>query len=250
MFSKFKKWLNYDRLALGTATQWDEWESEYQKQAPVRYWITHTMPDVCWRPLVWRYTAVKDWIRYRTKRYHIVDTGLKPGYYDTDMLILHANFNLLKKFVEVEKASLYRWCHSSEEKPSTLQKLTRRRRKINPLDGIKYLEWETTLDAPEDPSEANPSQAASAREILELYTWWEIVRPAREELLPPEEPCDGDDRRSILYRMSDHHRQKYPDYHAAFRQWSNDHSKQEEEWNNEDTEMLIRLIKLRKSLWT
>ena len=44
-------------------------------------------------------------IAYRTyDKYQVVDTKLKPGYYDKDTLILHANFALLVDFVEVELA--------------------------------------------------------------------------------------------------------------------------------------------------
>jgi len=43
------------------------------------------------------------WIRYRTfSRYHIVNTGLSPRYYDVDELMFHACFSLLGRFVEGE----------------------------------------------------------------------------------------------------------------------------------------------------
>lgn len=249
MLSKFKKWLNFDRLRMGTADEWHEWEQEFIKQAPIRYWITRKLPYLTWYPVKWKYEAVQDWLRYRVnRRYHIVDTGLNPGYYDTDTLILHTNFNLLKKFVEVEKASMYRFCHESgEEAQSSLNKLLGRRRVINPLNGIKYLEWEATLDT--DEQEPNPHQAAVAREVIELYTWWVFDRPAREELeSPPEPECDNN--RSFMHRMTDAYRKKHPEYYADFQQWCKDHREQEERWEEEDTEMLIRLVKIRKSLWT
>lgn len=250
MFSRFIKWLNFDRLKLGTADQWDEWETEYQKQAPTRYWLTHRLPYLTWYPVKWKYDTVRDWVRYRVRPYHIVNTGLPPQYYDTDTIILHANFNLLKDFVEKEKASMHRWCTPDAKLKSSIS-LPPKRDKINPLDGIKYLEWETTLDAPEDPADANPSQAEAAREILELYTWWVFDRPSRTEIEPPEQPeQEGKNTLSFMHRFSAEYRKKYPEYHAAFTQWSIDRSKQENEWDEEDTEMLIRLIKIRKSLWT
>lgn len=36
-------------------------------------------------------------------RYHVVKTGLKPGYYDPDVRILYSNMNLMKEFVEITK---------------------------------------------------------------------------------------------------------------------------------------------------
>jgi len=249
MFSRFTKWLNFDRLKLGTADQWNEWETEYQKQAPIRYWLTHKLPHLTWYPIKWKYDKVRDWVRYRIRPYHIIDTGLPPRYYDTDTLLLHANFNLLKDFVEKEKAHMYFWTTAEARQETRLGRLVRRK-KPSPMDGIKYLEWETTLDAPEDPSDANPTQAATARETLELYTWWVFDRPNRAELTAPEAPEDDDSGRSIMYRMSDVYRKKHPEYYAAFQKWCTDHSKQEQDWDDEDTEMLIRLIKIRKSLWT
>jgi hypothetical protein len=43
------------------------------------------------------------WIKYRTtERYHIVDTKLKPAYYDVDTRLTDACFSLLIDFVEKE----------------------------------------------------------------------------------------------------------------------------------------------------
>jgi hypothetical protein len=46
------------------------------------------------------------WIKHRIDprhRYHVIKTGLKPGYYDIDHLLLHGCFSLLVRFVEEEK---------------------------------------------------------------------------------------------------------------------------------------------------
>ncbi len=53
----------------------------------------------------WRlFHDIVSWIQYRTtERHHVVHTGLRPGYYDADYLLLHASFRLLKDFVEKEK---------------------------------------------------------------------------------------------------------------------------------------------------
>jgi hypothetical protein len=250
MFCKFNEWFNFNRLKLGSADEWAEWDDNFRKKAPIRHWLTHRLPYLTWYPVKWKYDVARDWVRYRRKKYHIIDTGLTPGYYDKDTLLLHANFSLLKNFVEIEKASMHRWSHASTEK-ETLLGFIPKRKKIDPLNGIKYLEWETTLDVPDEDGNSNPEQAAHAREILELYTWWVFDRPNRVELESPEAPADDvEHTRSFMYRMSTAYREKYPEYHAAFSQWCVAHSKQEEDWAEEDTEMLIRLIKVRKSLWT
>lgn len=49
------------------------------------------------------YYKIKYWIIYRTTdQYHIIRTGLKPGYYDVDYRLVHGMFNLLVEFVEKE----------------------------------------------------------------------------------------------------------------------------------------------------
>jgi hypothetical protein len=50
-----------------------------------------------------RLLDAKYWVAYRTwDRYHIVDTGLEPRYYDIDEVMFHACFALLGRFVELE----------------------------------------------------------------------------------------------------------------------------------------------------
>lgn len=49
----------------------------------------------------WRISSVRDWVRCRTtRRRHIIKTGLKPGYYDEDTLILHGSMALLERYVD------------------------------------------------------------------------------------------------------------------------------------------------------
>ena len=50
---------------------------------------------------------VKYWVLNRTtRRFHIVKTGLKPGYHDTDTRMLYACFSLLSDFVELERGGV------------------------------------------------------------------------------------------------------------------------------------------------
>ena len=88
-----------------TWQEWDEWEAEARVSSPIRYWLTETVPTFFGR-LRYKCHNALWWVRHRIDprhRYHVVHTGLKPGYYDKDYLILHSCFNLLKDYVEVEK---------------------------------------------------------------------------------------------------------------------------------------------------
>jgi hypothetical protein len=46
--------------------------------------------------------GILDWIRYRTyDRYHVLHIkSLKPGYHDEDVILLHAAFEILERFVQ------------------------------------------------------------------------------------------------------------------------------------------------------
>jgi hypothetical protein len=56
---------------------------------------------------IWGVRQLEDFIwaiHYRTyEKYHVVKTDLKPGYYDIDTRLVHANFSLLCEYVEKEK---------------------------------------------------------------------------------------------------------------------------------------------------
>ncbi len=177
---------------------------------------------------------IVDWIRYRTtRRYHIVDTKLEPGYHELDTKILHANFEMLVDFVEIEKAWLNIW--SDRSKYNNLSWFTRKFKKFrSPEDGIDYLNWEIT--------ETHEAQAKSAQEVLELYFWWKKIRPERKD---PFELSQFDkyfpETLSIVLSNTITDEQK--SCLALI-------SKIEQEQYNEDTDMLVRLIKIRNSLWT
>lgn len=225
---------------------WKLFNIEYKRVAPIRYWVMHDFRRKFILPFKWKYDNICDWIRYRTyDRYHIVSTGLAPGYYDKDTLMLNVNFNLLKDFVEVECARREYW--NGDNRASWFAKympfyniLVQFRR---PDLGIKLLEWETTLDDPSlPPNEQCPHQAVHAREVLSLYKWWVNERPARIAISPSSvlpagfDPFDLHDRNSPQGKLYDEQMKK------SF--------KQDAKWDKEDTHNLIRLMKIRKGLWT
>ncbi len=186
-----------------------------------------------------KYLFTLNWLRYRTtRRYHIVDTYLQPGYYDADERILNSNFSILVDFIEIEKAWMNTWSDRSKYcKLSWFDKKFRRFR--SPEDGISYLNWEI------EHTEAN--QAKAAKEMMDLYTWWKVTRPNREypfvvsgyyDLFPDNSESDNFfDRSNILSSKK---------AKAVFKKIR----KIEDGYDKEDENMLIRLMKVRKSMWT
>lgn len=252
IFKKISRWMDYNPPGALTSKGWRLFKKEFKEKAPIRYWIKNDFKYKVIMSFVWKYKSAKDWIRYRTyDRYHIVDTGLKPGYQDSASQMFHASFTVLKDFVEVELA----WCryHWSDERKtaSFWEKHLPFYRMFNPFRsrklGLDYLNWASTLDDPSlPPNERCDHQAISSREIRELYLWWTDIRPNRKLKETPGYDNQGLGILSVLDDDFDKDAKDFVDYSKIFEE----NSKLEEEWQEEDTEMFIRLVKVRGHMWT
>lgn len=232
---------------------------------------------------------VERFIAYRTyDKYHVVKTDLSPGYYDKDTILLHSVFALLVDFVEVEYASstvgsnFSKWLDKFEKYPLVEKFLLyaipnfliykvfgNPERKSRRQLGEEHLNWIINLKpSPEDYLDASYTDSFNAfgREVLELYTWWKDIRPNR--------PDDMD--ASGLSEFYDKMRDKYgstnrnvPEYDESgkikwYRMESNLNEEEEKEYrdlinksmeieksyDDEDTRNLIRVMNIRKQLWT
>jgi hypothetical protein len=249
MFRKFIDWLEFHPP---TALSWDGWtdfNKEFREKAPIRYFLV----KVLWaraRRIAYLFTEAQRWVEYRTvRRYHVLDTGLPPGWHDVPEKMLHVNFNMLVDYVEQECA----WIHIAfdEEKRKEVlgwryhaPRFFRRNWRNKEL-GIQHLEWEMTLDDPDLPVyDQSPHQAAKARKVMMLYRWWTEERPLREELEYPLEDSPG------LETLSQRWKSANPEKDAALTDWSKEFHALEEAWKAEDNAMLIELVKVRHGLWT
>lgn len=186
--------------------------------------------------------GVERWIAHRTyDKYHIVKTDLQPGYYDIDTRILHSNFTLLTDFVEIEKASLQYFFASHERTKKfgsrvKFENLTKAQKREL---GLQYLDWEiNNTDEPLFPER----QRESAKEIKELYLWWNDVRPSR---IDPYDKYEEELSKfsGSLETMPGKNKKKMLALYKKI-------GKLEDQYEKEDETMLIRLMKVRKSLWT
>lgn len=197
-----------------------------------------------WAIFTNRLSDIERWIAYRTyDKYHIIKTDLSPDYYDADTRILHSNFNILTDFVENEKGSL-EFFYGSFERPK--KKWYERRVKYDSLSrkekrtlGMKFLDWEINNDEQYFPKH----QRSSAKEMKELYIWWNDERPKRVD--PYDFYKDELDKYSQLplRDMPDELKKKLSPIYTKI-------NKMEEKYDKEDEKMLIRLMKIRKHLWT
>ena len=183
-----------------------------------------------------KYKNIVDWCRYRTlRKYHIVDTKLEPGYHESDTLVMHSVFSILVDFVEMQKAWMYVITEEYDDVYSKLSWFERDFRKFRSVQyGIAYLNWEIT--------ETSGRQSEAAQEILDLYTWWTLTRPQRVDPFAIYH-IDTFAIDSLISKKSEEELKKVSAQYKNIQ-------KLEDKYEKEDEKMMIRLIKVRKSLWT
>ena len=219
-----------------TGEDWHDWRIEMRENYPIRYFLNEEFASTFIWPWKFPLERARDWVRYRTtRRHHIVKTGQEPGYMDSGDQMFYASFKLLKEFVEVEKAHMWKWCEGDSD--------------LKGADaGVAYLKWEMGLG-----KEGGLNQAENAKEIYELYNWWMHERPNRND--PYEHPdwdryyelkkeIYGERGFGIATHLDTPELKKLQDkiFGRA--------GEIEEREEKEDEEMFIRLAKVRKGMWT
>lgn len=268
--SKFADWLRgTPKLPSGTAKEWNTWEKT-AKTKKLRYWLAEEALDYLQNFVRWPANRINDVRFYINNRWifkrHALTSNLKRGeWYDFDLRLLHAAFDELVNFVEIEQAWML-VAFSEEDRKKYKTPWYRTVFRIGfwrcPEAGIAYLEWAAGLKHYEDwidkndPIFGQPTpQALAAQETLTLYKWWKNERPNRPD--PSEssgwsEYCD-ENRKAAEARgdnplWSNFIKNKMEDERSS--NILNICHKIKNEQEEEDTAMLIRLIKIRQNLWT
>lgn len=228
--------------------------------------------------LKYQYKRVGYWLRYRTyDRYHVVDTGLPPEYHDKDTIILHVNFSLLVAYVEDECSYMNNWC---TKKPKNWRARLPRilRKTLFPISsrsgGLEYIDWQIAYqyggaygETDESYAQYRASYITPWIEARELYIWWKDVYPTRKD--PSELSGWGAwvdqktkkygsflDRANMLeinygttkgYELIN---RNTPEEQVEERRILDLNHKIEQDQQQEEEDMLIRLMKIRKHLWT
>lgn len=255
--SKFADWLRGTMKPRSeTAKGWTAWNKQAKKDHPVRYWIAEEGLDYAQDFVYWipnRIKSVKHYIknRYINKTHALTSTLPKGQWHELDTRILHCIFDELVEFVEVDKA-LMNW--------SWFEKTGKKVKTPDIEAGLDHLDWEISLKFDEEYGSSKTDQnygqetpqATKAKEIKELYNWWKNIRPTR----PDASDISG------WSALCDARRKKYgedtmfctEDATAEERQETRKvldaSSVIEEQYEQEDEDMLIRIIKIRRGLWT
>jgi hypothetical protein len=223
----------------GTIEEWVEVEKR-EKKKKLCYFICNDVNVWISVNIFQRLTNIVYWFKYRfvkEHKYHLIDTKLKPNYYEIDNRMLYGMFSMLVDYVEIELGHQDKWHNENKN-------LTYREYGLNHLAWAKdlvYDEESTKEHYPELYMTPTP-QAETAKEVEHLYLWWMDIRPNRPDPwdYPRDERPENESAIEILGRhISDEERQHMDNA-----------SKLEQQYYEEDTEMLIRLIKIRQGLWT
>lgn len=219
---------------MATLEEWDRWRSNARAQRPVRYWLADTglttLQNVIMFPLdVWE--NVRDYLlkrfvyQYNTFRALPIDIG--PADY--------ADFG--DRILPVVFGAFCRW--------------------VNAV-GIEHFKWASTLTYDDewldrsDERWGRPTpQAEDAREVLVLYYWWQTERRQRvaADAAMLEFYADMWQRHpeqgmfSFRHQRSDEDEARWQELHA-------EETRLEQQYFEEDTAMLHRLIAIRSGLWT
>jgi len=268
--SKFADWLRGTmKPESETIEGWDSWRIEAEKKHPYRFWLAEEGLDAIQNVVMFIPNKLYD-IKYNllnrfVTRTHTLTSNLKRGqWHELDERILHSLFDELVNFVEVElAASNFRWDEETRKKyrvPFWGIGWFRTRTYRNVEAAREYLDWARKLTRNEEwgvyPGQEGYSdltdQAIHAQEILELYLWWTIGRPLRKD--PYEESgwnayCDRN-RSSDDNMVWKAWNKRTPEDIAEGEVCRKKLHELEERYEQEDENMMIRLIKIRRSLWT
>lgn len=236
MISILKPWIkNWPIFA-----EWNEWDTIYSKtksQYPIRYFLFHDLPIAL---AIWKRKFITDpiwWIKYRTTHQsHFLKTGLEPGYYDYDTLIEKGLIYALKTHVETENS----WCYKEYDRLPKEEKFNFIVKKLQEF--IQHLK---------DEKEYSTDQWVSEQEKLDLYIW---VKTIYENWKEPTEEVGLDSFYEKMKELFPDENKKlfveYPEpYDTQYTELVKKNFELEEQRRNEVDSMLIRIVKIRHSLW-
>lgn len=271
--SAFADWLRgTPKFEAATGKEWKNWKKAAKAAYPIRFWLAEEgldkiqnfvnfIPDQIHKI---RYYVNNRWVS-RSHALTAHPRDIKPGaWQDVGYRFLPCLFNELVDFVEIELAwHNCRWDDKAARKfqvPWWRKNWFRWRAWRCPEAGLDHLYWQIGLHyKEEDGFEAGDphigqrtSQSCSAQEILELYVWWTRIYPTRpdvhdlsgwsaycdkkREIMGEDSLLDFEDSSEELTEMRKTSLSKLQEIEQAY--------------NDEDEDMLIRLIKIRHHLWT
>lgn len=269
--SKFADFLRgTTKPQLQTSTGWRNWEKLAKATHPFRYWLAEEGLD-----------KLQDFVNFIPDKFHLFfyylrkrfvyqthalvanPCDIKPGQYaDLAERILYCLFNELQNYVEISLALKYCACDPVEERKYKRPWWNKRPfifgvwRSADA--GLAHLNWEISLTydtdwgmSQDDERLGMPTnQAIAAKEVLELYNWWVNVFRNRSDPMD----ASGWSAYCAKYITTSDIFDDGSNLSPELQEFRNIAHKKlgeiEKQYSDENTEMLIRLIKIRECLWT
>jgi hypothetical protein len=161
-------------------------------------------------------------------------------YHDKDCVMMYVMFQLLVDYVEIEcgswgtsrfETSWQRWVRRFKELPLLhwFVKPVRNARR-----GLHHLRWEMSL-------KDHPTQSESAKEIFALYKFWKHTRPRREDPWVAADDFGDDESREG---------KRFGSWSPRYSEFLTRAGDLEDRYDQEDAEMLVRILKIRTCMWT
>jgi hypothetical protein len=269
--SSFADWLRGTaKPKAATGKDWRLWKEAAKETHPIRYWIVEEGLDYVQNFLNWPADRIND-VRYYINNRWVTrshactahPSDIKPGdWCDVGNRFLPCLFNELVDFVEIEQAWHHvLWDEESRKKyqpPWWRKGWLRWRTWRSPEAGMAHLIWASGLKNDNTwglnsnhPEYGQPThQAKAAKEIIDLYVWWKHIRPQRPD------PHDASGWTAYCEAKREGGREffdfedKTPEEAAMSKAAIEKSMDIEKEQDQEDEDMMIRLIKVRGSLWT
>lgn len=267
--SKFADWIRgIPKGGPKTGKDWDEWNTQSKKTHPIRYWIAEEAFDAVQNFIHYPADKLND-VRYYinnrwVSRSHSLTAStrdIKPGQWqDVGYRFLPCLFNELVNFVEVEQAWHYvMWNDEERVKynvPWYRSGWLRWRTWRCPEAGLAYLDWASKLTnkefIEEGEQEVLTQQAIVSKEIIALYYWWTETyrnRPDPYEVSGWTKYCETS-RASNGGKLGWDNTKENEELRAMSDASHKKLREMEEAYEAEEEAMMIRLIKIRQSLWT
>lgn len=231
-----------------TSEEWGIYK--HNNKHKIGYWITdtlfHKLQDI-WMfiPDVYDNVRLKLENRFITQAY-MLDTKLnKYEWQEYETRVMNGLMESMVDFVENEQA------HMTNMGKCKADKVKLPSREV----GLEHLDWAASLTDEWGENEGQPSfQAIHAKELKEIYLWWKDIRPNRKDPMEESGLHDYYDRQRDAGRCMfdfDPNSEPEPESETAIHDTVSElYHELEQKQEDEDTEMLIRLIKIRKGMWT
>ena len=271
--SIFANWIRGTAKPYSASSKgWRQWRVNAQTAHQFRYWVAEELLDEIQNFLYLPYDLFNNFRWYVRNRwidqtYALVahKDHLKRGqWYDVDGRFIPCLFDTLVDFVEQECAHMATWSNDKYKLPwwarinIFLFKGWRSKEA-----GLENLDWQMSLVYGENDGIKSTNklfgkpthQAIAAKEIKALYTWYTDVywnRPDPSDISGWSAYCDSKRSKSgdvdnLLDSLGE---DETKEEKIKFSKILKALNKIEADYEKVETEMMIRLIKIRKSLWT